>query len=96
MKINNKQKIQPDWWAKTFAGLFLGLSFAVAMGAVLMQLTLPAMDRAMVPQIGMWLIPWVWLPVFFLAYIIPKGWQALLIYSVANVLVYGCVLALRG
>ncbi len=33
---------------------------------------------ALAPQFGMWSIPWIWLPVCFIAYFIPKGWQAIL------------------
>ncbi|RYY79227.1 MAG: hypothetical protein EOO69_07370 [Moraxellaceae bacterium] len=96
MNIKNKQKIQPDWYSKTFAGLVLGLMLAIASSVLLIQLLLPYADRAVVPQLGMWSIPWVWLPLFFLAYFIPRGWQAMVIYSVANVLAYSCVFLLRG
>lgn len=96
MKAKNNQKIQPDWWTKTFAGLFLGLSFAVAVGAIACILVLPYVERSLAPQIGMWTMPWVWMPMFFIAYIIPKGWQTLLIFALANIVAYLCLFALRG
>ena len=96
MKAQNKQKIQPDWWTKTFAGLFLGFSFAAMMGCIVFLLSLPHVDRMLSPQLGMWTIPWVWMPMFFLAYIIPKGWQSVLIFSVANVIAFVCLFLIRA
>ncbi|MCH7335173.1 hypothetical protein [Acinetobacter sp. NIPH 2699] len=92
----SKQKIQPDWWTKTLVGLFLGLSFAIAIGALVFLLTLPNLERSLPAQLAMWTIPWVWLFVFFIAYFIPKGWQSLVIYSIANVVAYALVFGLRG
>jgi hypothetical protein len=91
-----KQKLQPDWWTKTFVGVFLGLSFAVAIGALVFLLTLPYVERSLPGQLGMWTIPWVWLFAFFLAYFIPKGWQSLVLYSFANLVAYAFVFWLRG
>lgn len=91
-----KQKIQPDWWTKTFVGLFLGLSFAVAMGALVFLLTLPHIERSISGQLAMWTVSWVWLFVFFIAYFIPKGWQSFLIFSIANIAAYVLTFWLRG
>lgn len=96
MKSKNNQKIQPDWWSKTFAGLFLGLAFGIAMGSLVSLLTLGHLDRSLVPQFGMWTIPWVWMILFFLAYLFPKGWQAVVTYSIANLIAYTCIFWLRG
>ncbi|MEB6675832.1 hypothetical protein [Acinetobacter haemolyticus] len=96
MNTTKKQKIQPDWWTKTFAGLFLGLSFSIAIGALVFLLTLSNVERSLPAQLAMWTIPWVWLFVFFIAYFIPKGWQSLVIYSIANVIAYALVFWLRG
>ncbi|ENU91672.1 hypothetical protein LF296_09520 [Acinetobacter vivianii] len=91
-----KQKLQPDWWTKTFAGFFLGLSFAMAMGAIIVLLNKSHSDSSIAPQLGMWSIPWFWLFAFFIAYFIPKGWQTMLIFSIANVLAYALLFWLRG
>lgn len=96
MSTTKKQKIQPDWWTKTSAGLFLGLSFSIAIGALVFLLTLSNVERSLPAQLAMWTIPWVWLFVFFIAYFIPKGWQSLVIYSIANVIAYALVFWLRG
>lgn len=96
MKTSNKQKIQPDWWSKTLTGLFLGLSFAVAIGALVFLLTLPYVERSLPGQLGMWTIPWVWLFMFFIAYFIPKGWQTVVIFTLANIVAYALVFWVRG
>ncbi|NIE95053.1 hypothetical protein NDN11_08240 [Acinetobacter sp. C26M] len=91
-----KQKLQPDWWTKTFAGSVLGLSFAMVMGAIILLLTKSSADTSLAPQLGMWSIPWIWLCVFFTAYFIPKGWQSILIFSLANVFAYTLLFWLRA
>lgn len=96
MKFLIEQKIQADWWSKTFAGAVLGLSLAVGVAALITVWALQNLDRALAPQIGMWSVPWLWLPLFFIAYFIPKGWQSIVIYSVLNFIAYGLVFVVRG
>ncbi|ENX34071.1 hypothetical protein F889_02735 [Acinetobacter colistiniresistens] len=91
-----KQKLQPDWWTKTFVGFFLGLSFALAMGAIIVILSKSSADTSIAPQLGMWSIPWFWLFAFFIAYFIPKGWQSAVIFSLINVVAYALLFWLRA
>lgn len=95
MKVKNQVKIRADWWSKTLAGAVLGLVIAIEVGALVAQ-GFTNIDRALAPQLGMWAIAWSWCPLFFLAYFIPRGWQALTIYAVTAVLAYSCILWLRG
>ncbi|AXY55972.1 hypothetical protein CDG60_04890 [Acinetobacter chinensis] len=96
MKALTQQKIQPDWWSKTFAGALLGLSFAFACSALITMWGLNHIEKGIAPQLGMWSIPWIWLPLFFVAYYIPRGWQAILIFLLLNVIAYSLVFWLRG
>lgn len=96
MKVKSPAKIQADWWSKTFAGLVLGLLIAIALGSLVVLLSLAHVDRSLAPQLGMWTIAWVWSPLFFLAYFIPKGWQAIAIYGLTAVLAYAAIFWLRG
>ena len=96
MKFLTQQKIQADWWSKTFAGAILGLSLAVGCASLITLWGLSNLDKALAPQVGMWSVPWLWLPLFFIAYFIPKGWQSILMYSVLNAVVYGLIFSLRG
>ena len=96
MKFLIRQKIQADWWSKSFAGWILGLAFALACASFITMWGLDHLDKALAPQIGMWSLPWLYLPLVLIAYFIPKGWQAIVIYSVLNAIAYGILLAIRG
>lgn len=91
-----KHKIQPDWWTKTLTGLILGFTFALAVSVIVFFLGLSSIDRSNLSQLSMWLIPWIWLFMFFLAYFLPKGWHSLMLFSVANLLAYALVFWLRS
>ena len=65
MRLLRDQKIQPDWWTKSFAGAVLGLSLAFALAALITMWGLQSEYRSLAPQLGMWSIPWIWLPLFF-------------------------------
>ncbi len=95
MRLLRDQKIQPDWWMKSFAGAVLGLSLAFALAALITMWGLQSEYRSLAPQLGMWSIPWIWLPLFFVAYFIPRGWQSIVIYLFFNVVAYTLVFWLR-
>lgn len=90
------QKIQADWWSKTFAGAVLGLAFAIACASLITIWALKNLHPSLAPQLGMWSVPWIWLPVFFMAYFVPKGWQAIVFFAVLNIFAYGILLVIRG
>ena len=96
MKFLIQQKFQADWWSKSFAGWILGLSLAIACASLITMWGLQHLDKALAPQIGMWSVPWIYLPLVFITYFIPKGWQAVVIYSLLNGLAYAIVLSVRG
>ena len=96
MKLLSQQKIQPDWFSKTFTGSILGLSLAFACSALITMWGLDHVPRGLAPQLGLWSIPWIWCPLFFIAYFIPRGWQAFVIFTVLNVITYSLVFWLRG
>ncbi|MFV5492362.1 hypothetical protein [Acinetobacter sp. ASP199] len=96
MKFLFQQRIQADWWSKSLAGWVLGLSLAIAIASLITILALKHLAPSLAPQIGMWSVPWLYLPLVFIAYFIPKGWQALLIYTVFNAVAYGILFGIRG
>lgn len=96
MTLLRDQKIQPDWWTKSFAGAVLGLSLAFALAALITMWGLQSEHRGLASQLGMWSIPWIWLPLFFVAYFIPRGWQSIVIYLFFNVVAYTLIFWLRG
>ena len=96
MTLLRDQKIQPDWWTKSFAGAVLGFSLAFALAALITMWGLQSEYRSLAPQLGMWSIPWIWLPFFFVAYFIPRGWQSIVIYLFFNIVAYTLVFWFRG
>ena len=96
MKFLMQQKIQADWWSKSFAGWILGLSLSIACASFITLCGMNYLDKALAPQVGMWSVPWLYLPLVFIAYFIPRGWQAVVIYSVLNAIAYGILLGMRG
>lgn len=47
-------------------------------------------------QLGMWSVPWVWMPIMFASYFFTTGQKALIYLSIANALAYSCIFVLRG
>lgn len=96
MKFLIQQKIQADWLSKSIAGWVLGLGLSIACASLITLWGLNHLNKALAPQVGMWSVPWIYLPLVFIAYFIPKGWQAILIYSALNAIAYGILLGIRG
>ena len=46
-------------------------------------------------QLGMWSVPWVWMPIMFASYFYDRT-KALIYLSIANALAYSCIFVLRG
>ncbi len=68
MKAKIQSPIQPDWWSKTFAGGVLGLSLSIAVGNLVVLLGRPYVAMDLLVQLGMWSVPWVWMPIMFASY----------------------------
>ena len=49
MRLLRDQKIQPDWWTKSFAGAVLGLSLAFALAALITMWGLQSEYRSLAP-----------------------------------------------
>ncbi|MFT4047568.1 MAG: hypothetical protein QM661_12860 [Solimonas sp.] len=90
------QRLQPDWWRKTFAGAVLGLTLAFALGGLFAWLGpggIAAPDKA---QFVMWMIAPLWGLCFALVYLFRSGARALLWLGLANAAAWGLLLAVRA
>jgi len=96
MKAKIQSLIQTDWWSKTFAGGVLGLSLSIAIGNLVVLLGRPYVAMDLLVQLGMWSVPWVWMPIMFASYFFTTGQKALIYLSIANALAYSCIFVLRG
>lgn len=95
MKEKIKNPIQPDWISKTIAGGFFGFTFSIAIANLIMILGKPYIDVALLRQVSMWSVPWLWMPIFFGSYFIPKGRTALAILFLLNLFAFFCLFLLR-
>ncbi|MFJ1519427.1 hypothetical protein ACG59Z_05970 [Acinetobacter sp. ABJ_C1_1] len=96
MKVKIQSPIQPDWWSKTFAGGVFGLSLSIAIGNLIVLLGQPYVAMDLLVQVGMWSVPWVWMPIMFASYFFTTGRKALIYLLIANALAYSCIFVLRG
>lgn len=95
MKKKIKNPIQADWISKTIAGGFFGLTLSVAIANLIMILGKPYIEMALLRQIAMWSVPWLWMPILFASYFIPKGRTALAILFMLNLIAFFCLFLLR-
>ncbi|WP_151821879.1 hypothetical protein [Acinetobacter oleivorans] len=96
MKAKIQSPIQPDWWSKTFAGGVLGLSLSIAIGNLIVLLGQPYVAMDLLVQVGMWSVPWFWMPIMFASYFFTTGRKALIYLLIANALAHSCIFVLRG
>ncbi|WP_051532282.1 hypothetical protein [Brackiella oedipodis] len=93
----SKKQLQPDWWLKSLTGVILGFILAIMCATLIaMWAGVVGVHSGLAEQLAMWSIPWFWLPLMFLVYFVPKGWQALVIYAVVAMCFYGLIVLLRG
>ncbi len=96
LKANNKRlPIQPDWWSKTLGGAILGFSLALALSGLFAWLGPGGLAAPNKVQFVMWLIAPLWMLVFSLVYLVPKGWQVVLGLTCANLAAYGALFVVR-
>lgn len=90
-----QQKIQADWWSKSFAGFVLGFILSLLFASIITLWAMQHLHPSLAPQLGMWSIAWTWLPLCFIAFFIPKGWQSILIFVILNVMAFGVLSWMR-
>lgn len=95
MSTHRKNAIQSDWISKTFAGGVLGLSFSIAIANLIVVFGQHYVELSLIKLAGMWAIPWLWMPIFFVTYYIPKGKTALCILVTVNVIAYMALFIFR-
>lgn len=81
--------LQPDWWLKSMAGAVLGFLLALACSGLLAWWGPGGIAADNKVQFNMWLIPFLWMPVFSLTYLFRTGWLAVGWLAGLNILAYG-------
>ena len=101
--LKHQNKIQPDWWSKSLAGIFLGVLLSYGLIALFawfgpdnLNDTLSNDRTSWRTQFNMWLVAPIWLTIISFTYLFRTGKQAWLKLGLANVIVYGTWFALRS
>lgn len=94
MNAARPQAIAPDWLSKTLAGTLLGFTLAIGCAGLFNGLA-GAMPLAVRGQLAMWLTAPVWLGVLSGVYFFRSGKRAWAWLGGANLLVFGCLAAIR-
>ncbi|MEI6894850.1 MAG: hypothetical protein V5789_09525 [Colwellia sp.] len=82
------EKIQPHWWSKTLAGIFLGLSLSYALVIIFAWYGPGGIDAPAKVQFNMWIISPIWLLIFSFTYMFKTGLKAALYLLGANITAY--------
>jgi len=90
------QKIQPDWWRKTFAGAVFGLAFAYGLVGIFAWAGPGGIGAADKVQFNMWMVALIWLTVFSLTYLFRTGNRALLFLGGAAAASHLALMLVRG
>jgi hypothetical protein len=94
-EMNERSKIQPDWFGKTVCGLFLGFALALALVGCFAWFGPGGIDAQDKYQFNMWLLAPIWLSVLSFVYLFHSTRRALLWLGGANLLAWGLLLLLR-
>ncbi|AUJ71873.1 MULTISPECIES: hypothetical protein [Pseudoalteromonas] len=102
-RLSHADKIQPDWWGKTLAGVILGLalSFGIVglfawVGSDGLMETLTPARQSWRTQFSMWMISPIWLLILSFVFMFKNSKQAVLWLGGANLVVYVILFVVRG
>ncbi|MFT3719243.1 hypothetical protein [Pseudorhodoferax sp.] len=90
------ERIRPDWWAKTSAGVILGFGLALALAglyAYLGQGDIHAPSGR--PALMRYMVAFVWVAVFGFCFLFRSGAAAWAWLGVANLLAFAALFACR-
>ncbi len=82
-----RQKIQPDWWMKSFAGTVLGFSLAIMVVGIFAWWGPNGLESTIKPQFNMWMVTPIWMLVLSSVFLFRTGWRALSWLLFANLIV---------
>ena len=101
--LKHQNKIQPDWWSKTLAGVLLGVLLSYGLVALFAwfgpdNVTQQLSNERVLwrTQFNMWLVTPLWFCFIAFVYLFKTGKQAWLKLGLANCVVYGVWFLLRS
>lgn len=87
-RLAEQEKLQPDWWTKTLAGLILGFFFALGLVGLFAWFGPGGIDADTKVQFNMWLITPIWLLILSFSFMFKTGLRAIGYLGLFNVLTY--------
>lgn len=87
-RLNTAEKIQPDWWLKTLAGLILGFTLALGLVGLFAWFGPGGIDADTKVQFNMWMIAPIWLLILSFSFLFKTGLRAIGYLGLLNILTY--------
>ena len=87
-RLAEQDKLQPDWWTKSLAGLILGFTLALGLVGLFAWFGPGGIDADTKVQFNMWLITPIWLLILSFSFMFKTGLRAIGYLGLFNVLTY--------
>lgn len=87
-RLAEHDKLQPDWWTKSLAGLILGFTLALGLVGLFAWFGPGGIDADTKVQFNMWLITPIWLLILSFSYLFKTGLRAIGYLGLLNILTY--------
>ncbi|AAN53530.1 hypothetical protein HRJ35_04740 [Shewanella oneidensis MR-1] len=94
-RLAEQDKLQPDWWTKSLAGLILGFTLALGLVGLFAWFGPGGIDADTKVQFNMWLITPIWLLILSFSFLFKTGLRAIGYLSLLNILTYIVLYAFR-
>ena len=88
VRLAEQDKLQPDWWTKSLAGLILGFTLALGLVGLFAWFGPGGIDADTKVQFNMWLITPIWLLILSFSFMFKTGLRAIGYLSLFNILTY--------
>lgn len=87
-RLAEQDKLQPDWWTKSLAGLILGFTLALGLVGLFAWFGPGGIDADTKVQFNMWLITPIWLLILSFSFMFKTGLRTIGYLGLFNVLTY--------
>lgn len=87
-RLAEQDKLQPDWWTKSLAGLVLGFTLALGLVGLFAWFGPGGIDADTKVQVNMWLIAPIWLLILSFSFLFKTGLRAFGYLGSLNILTY--------
>ncbi|WP_299002035.1 hypothetical protein [uncultured Shewanella sp.] len=86
--MQEKTKIQADWWSKSLSGAILGFTLAILLSGIFAWAGYGGIDAPAKVQFNMWIISPIWLLVLSFVYLFQSGKSAFFWLLACNIIAW--------